>query len=189
MTIGILIALGLEAVVEWRHHVALASEARENILSEIRDNRRELEDVLKTTPKVIADQKLIVQLANDLLTKHNTAIHSVSLNFRRADLSKTSWSTAQSVSAISYMPYQEVKAYANVYELQDEYVRLEERTIDAGIAAIASLAQNEDPAKLQESQLRLIKETVLTSMSDLTAETQIGEALRKRYSQVLSKSR
>jgi hypothetical protein len=59
VTIGILIALGLESVVEWRHHISLASEARANIVSEIRDNRRELDDVLKTTPKIIADQQLV----------------------------------------------------------------------------------------------------------------------------------
>ncbi len=72
------------------------------------------------------------------------------------------------------------------YEMQEEYVRLEERTIDAGIAALAFFVEGEDPTKLQDSQLRSIKETVLASMSDLTAQTQIGEQLLKRYSQVLS---
>ena len=38
ITIGLLIALRLEATVEWRHHRSLASEAGENISHEIRDN-------------------------------------------------------------------------------------------------------------------------------------------------------
>jgi len=111
------------------------------------------------------------------------------LSFHRADLSQTSWTTAQSVGAISYMPYQEVKSYADAYELQNEYVRLEERTIDAGIAAITSFQGNEDPSKFEDAELRLLRDKVQTSMSDVTAQTQIGEELVKRYNRILKAAR
>ncbi len=185
VTIGILIALGLESVVEWRRHVAIATEARDNILNEIRDNRRELQDVLKTTPKVIANQRQIIQLADDLLITHRSTIRNVTVGFQRADLSGSSWATAQSVGAISFMPYQEVKSYANIYELQNEYVRLEERTLDASIAAMASFEQK-DPFKLPDPELRSMKDKVLTGMADVNAQTQIGEELLKRYSRILN---
>jgi hypothetical protein len=74
------------------------------------------------------------------------------------------------------MPYQEVKTYANVYELQDEYVRLAERTIDAGVAAMAWFAHDQDLTKLQDSQLALVKQTVLASMSDLRARHRLRSA-------------
>ena len=50
ITIGLLIALGLEAAVD-RHHVHLRHEADANILSEIRDNEHELSDVLGHIPR------------------------------------------------------------------------------------------------------------------------------------------
>jgi hypothetical protein len=40
VTIGILIALSLEGLVEWRHHRELVQEARANIADEIRDTAR-----------------------------------------------------------------------------------------------------------------------------------------------------
>ena len=42
ITIGILIALSLDGLLEWQHHRGLAREARSNILIEMRDNRRQL---------------------------------------------------------------------------------------------------------------------------------------------------
>ncbi len=50
VTVGILIALGLESLVEWRHHQTLANEARENIVSELKDNRAEVNGFLKGVP-------------------------------------------------------------------------------------------------------------------------------------------
>jgi len=38
VVLGILIALGMEGVVEWAHHRALVREARENIMVEIEKN-------------------------------------------------------------------------------------------------------------------------------------------------------
>src|ERR1041385_6630226 len=46
VTVGILIALSLEGLVEWRHQRSLVREARENIATEIQDNRKELQKTL-----------------------------------------------------------------------------------------------------------------------------------------------
>ncbi len=189
VTVGILIALGLESIVEWRHHVALASEARENILTEIRDNRRELQDSLKTTEQTLNNSRAAVEFANELLTTRKTSIKNLNLGWNRADLSKTSWATAQTTGAVNYMPYGEIKSYANAYELQDEYVRLEQRTIDEGVGALALFQQGGDPSKMPDPELRSLKERLLASMSSVTVKTQIGDELVKRYSQVLSQPR
>ena len=42
ITLGVLIALGLEGLVEWQHHRSLVREAREMIDREIEDNRKDL---------------------------------------------------------------------------------------------------------------------------------------------------
>src|SRR3569832_2140529 len=46
VTVGILIALSLEGLVEWQHHRSLIREARANIAAEIQDNRKELQKTL-----------------------------------------------------------------------------------------------------------------------------------------------
>ena len=50
ITLGLLIALGLEATVEWLHHRSLVREARENIRQEISENQRNLAAELKSLP-------------------------------------------------------------------------------------------------------------------------------------------
>lgn len=50
ITIGLLIALGLEASVESVHHRRLVREARENIFQEIRDNERNVARELNALP-------------------------------------------------------------------------------------------------------------------------------------------
>ena len=47
ITMGVLIALSLEDVTAWFHHRALVREARANIVSEIADNKKDLDDVLR----------------------------------------------------------------------------------------------------------------------------------------------
>ncbi|HEY6370818.1 MAG TPA: hypothetical protein VIX37_09580 [Candidatus Sulfotelmatobacter sp.] len=50
ITIGLLIALSLEASVGWVHDRRLVREARENIAQEIRDNRRSLTREMTALP-------------------------------------------------------------------------------------------------------------------------------------------
>ncbi len=55
VTIGILIALSLEGLVEWQHHRHLVAEARENIAEEIRDNSGELKHFLGSVAQIGRD--------------------------------------------------------------------------------------------------------------------------------------
>ena len=60
VTIGILIALSLEGLLEWHHHRALVQEARINLASEIRENRQHLEQGLTRAPD--AERRLNVTM-------------------------------------------------------------------------------------------------------------------------------
>ncbi len=63
ITLGLLIALGLESAAEWVHHKRLVREARENIAQEMRDNRGNLEKELAALP---AEQKQLDVVATAL---------------------------------------------------------------------------------------------------------------------------
>src|SRR5947209_9617740 len=105
ITAGILIALSLEGVLEWTHHRHLVRESRDNIHTELSENRRELEDAMakqKTTEQQLA--KFYTTLV-DLETKRGSITTNLQLNISLADLHRTSWNTAANTSAISYMPY------------------------------------------------------------------------------------
>jgi hypothetical protein len=185
VTIGILIALGLETLVEWKHHNDLAREAGENIVSELRDNKRELDGFLKGVPSTVKDQRTILRVIDDVLAKRKMNVHELRLSFHKAELRNASWSTAQAAGALSFMPYWEIKKYAGVYEAQNEFMRLGDRTIDAGIAAMNGFEAGGDPVTIPPDELRTERDKILSSLSALTAQSQVGEQLSRRYAEAL----
>jgi hypothetical protein len=59
------------------------------------------------------------------------------------------------------------------------------RAEDAYVSAIALLSQNNDPNSLQRAGLETERDRILTSVTMLTAETQVGEVLDKMYKELL----
>src|SRR3569832_1035601 len=120
VTVGILIALSLEGLVEWQHHRSLIREARANIAAEIQDNRKELQktmdrfdwmnkhlaDGAETVDAMTASWDPAVAAA---LFNATGAPTNVMSRWYVADLRDASHSTAQSTGALGYMDYSEVK--------------------------------------------------------------------------------
>src|SRR5262249_22797978 len=114
VTVGILIALGLEQGVEWYHHRELANEARETILSELRDNRNTIERQLTNFPKFRADAVKAFRFISDYKNHGKTDIQWTGAFYYSAPLRATSWSTAQTVGALAFLPYADVEKFANL---------------------------------------------------------------------------
>lgn len=188
VTIGILIALSLEGLLEWQHHRELVKEARANIISEIRDNRKDLEYFVKNVPQTEKDYKQALQLVGMRLTHQKLGDHySLHLGANLSDLNSTSWATAQAVGALSFMEYGEVKKYARVYQLQEEFLRLQQKNLDNMTSALAVFSEGKGPGELPEAELRAGRARILDSLSSLTIEQQIGQSMMKRYDEAIGK--
>jgi hypothetical protein len=185
VTIGILIALSLEGLVEWNHHRHLVRDARENIRTEIEDNQKELVGHLKQVERIRSEHRTILQWIADLRKSHKSSINSLSVSFSRAELASTSWSTAQVMGALSLMTYSEVKKDAALYQLQDEFVRLQTRAEDGAIASMALFTSHGDPSEATPAELNEEQTRVENSLTALLAEEQIGKQLNQRYSECL----
>jgi len=72
ITIGILIALSLEGLLEWAHHKTLVHEARENILTEVRKNKESIDNELAELKKREDELNHIVAVAYQLETAPNS---------------------------------------------------------------------------------------------------------------------
>ena len=129
ITIGLLIALGLESSVEWVHHRHVAREARENIFQEMRDNRQIVTAHLSAIPGETG-------YLNELLAAVNSPKNAQSekkiaqFNWMMPLLSESSWIAASSTGATSYMDYAEVKRYSQVYAVQSLYSSTMDRNIE-----------------------------------------------------------
>jgi hypothetical protein len=184
VTVGILIALSLEGLVEWHRHRELALEARTNIIGEIRANEKDLDGLLKAVPEIQKNQMAVLAFVQDMLTHGKSAAPTPQLSFRLAELNNTSWTTSQTVGALAFMPYAEVKSFAAVYQLQDEYLRLQVRAEDSMVTALSLFSVTKDLSSLSRPELDVEKERILTSISALTAESQIGGFLKKVYADI-----
>jgi hypothetical protein len=132
ITVGLLIALGLENAAEAVHHRHQRKEAETQIREEMAENRRSLlanaaglkveignmNKVLATLEAVSANQKLPGTLREG------------DLQFREGPMQDSAWRTANSTGALSYMDYGEVEKFSAAYKEQDLLQGVEEQTLN-----------------------------------------------------------
>lgn len=186
ITAGILIALSLDGLVQWRHHRELAHEARANIMSELRENQRELAKEIQELQKIDQQNQNLVGLVHQLQIDRKTRISELQYSFTLAELHSTSWNTAITIGAVSYMSYAEVKRYAEVYDLQREFESLQQRALAASldVQGLATLLQRK-PESLTAAELSDAERRMGTALANTRAMQQLAEPLNQRYQELL----
>lgn len=186
VTAGILIALGLEQTVEWYHHRELVAEARETILNEVRFNKKELDTQISRLPRFRSNTIDVLDFVTEILDRGKSDRHELHLAFSEARLQNTSWTTAQTVGAVAFMPYAEVGRYASVYRVQEDYLETQKRTQNVGVPAFSVFAPRNKLEKLSHSELEAERAQLMNLISSLTLELQIAGALNRSYDRLLS---
>ncbi len=118
ITIGLLIALGLEAGVEAIHHRRIVAEARENVRREIRGNQKAIPDNLGEIEadhkRMLADMTALRALRRDPNAKNI----SVTLAWKWSPPSDSAWKTARDTGALALMDSSTVQRHAEMYGKQ-----------------------------------------------------------------------
>jgi len=120
ITIGLLIALGLEAAVEALHHRHLREETRQNLRTEIQQNQvvfaKDMRALDGETRELKGDIALLQRLR-----AHQRAQPSEELHFAWGwdGTSATAWQTAKDTGALALMDNAVVQQYDAVYSQQD----------------------------------------------------------------------
>jgi hypothetical protein len=136
VTIGLFIALSLEAFVEHIHHIHLVREARENIRTEIEGDHTAAEEDLKLVQQAIDRAQSNID-AIHRLQAHPKDFHgslNSTLDFNSPDVA--AFRTARDTGALSYMPYSEVQRYSDLYFLADV---INTKALSTGDAVFQSL--------------------------------------------------
>lgn len=185
ITCGLLIALSLEALVEWGHHRALVREARENIRRELEDNKKATVEDVKN---VDGDhQRFLANLKAERSLRADPKGHySINSTLQWSGPSDAAWTTARDTGALAFMPYAEVQRYADVYKQQElvnaEAVRLFRQQVEAIAPTLTE--ESGPPAKGPEFD-RLLHDTA-TIVIDLQVLNQLATQLRDQYTTVLN---
>ena len=138
ITIGLLIALSLEGLVEWQHHRHLVHEAEASLHAEIQNNAKGLPDTIADLHKQQDSLKHDVTVLKYLIKNRKMPEHEhMSIHFGISTFDDVSWKTAQTTTALSYMSYAQAQEYANIYSTQDELFASEQQAARDSILSLA----------------------------------------------------
>jgi hypothetical protein len=185
ITIGLLIALGLEGYAEHWKQRELKKDADTKLRQEIRDNAQEIALVHKANASEQANLKSIVDFMSARKKNEPYDTRQIRLDFTVGDLKSASWKTAAATGALGFMEYDHVQRYSSVYQLQDKYSALQDQTIDEFLQLQSYVIFGFDTEKISPVDAASAELDTRRALAHLTAMDQVGAALAMEYDAVL----
>jgi len=193
ITTGILIALSLEGALEWSHHRELVGETRVRLQDEIRGNQESVQIVLKG----LAPARMRFTRAIDLASRMSSpgALEEAEPLFNPvrggsllsgmsfAFFNTAAYTTAEVTGAFGFMDYSETVRYADTYDLQALYVRMQdgiEKDLFAAATLGSSLLTKPTPTEIED-----VKRQLRLALGGLAIIENLANDLNERYSRVL----
>ncbi|NYF91701.1 hypothetical protein RBB79_18740 [Tunturiibacter empetritectus] len=98
-----------------------------------------------------------------------------------------SWRTAQSTTALSYMPYARAEEYANIYTTQTELYNAEQQAARDAILSLAPFMNMEEKGPdLTEAQASDMKQKIEVLQGQLTLVESFMNTLDREYKKFLT---
>lgn len=189
ITIGLLIALSLEGLVEWQHHRHLAHEAEASLHAEIKGNAAGVADALAALHENESKLKKDVDLLKHIAAvKHRSNQSFLAINVSIVTFDTVSWKTAQSTGALSYIPYDMDKDYAGIYSTQNELEESDKQAARDFIVSLGPFLDADDPADpdLTQAQAEDIMRNIETLQGQLLLVDGLLRSLDGQYKRFLA---
>jgi cell division protein FtsB len=142
ITIGLLIALGLEAGVEALHHRHQREEAETLIRQEIQNNLTKLRDGAPEATAELHQMTHVLQTLEARAQSQPGVIHENDFIFRESPMQDAAWRTANSTGALTLMDYAEVERFSDVYKELALLQSMEEQALDDYLELLPILANH-----------------------------------------------
>jgi hypothetical protein len=133
ITIGLLIALGLEATVEWAHHKHQAQQALELLKQEVDRNRVVLENDMRSGDLGERNHRAALAVLQRLRLGTRSPDDRLIFVRKFDPFGSTAWNVAHESGAAAYIPYELMARYGDVYEAQ----QLNQRCCDVRLRRVA----------------------------------------------------
>lgn len=184
ITIGLLIALGLEGSVEWVHHRHLARDARENIFQEIRANQQDVQRQLNALPAEEKRLDEILSWADDV--QHGRPHRPIGdFAWTSVLLSDSAWTATSTTGAIGFMDYDEVKRYSELYAIQKITASIFDSNLQGRHEMNVFLVRMEAPGKLSDAEYESGKRIIVSQKLRVLEFRELDSALNDRYTKLL----
>jgi hypothetical protein len=154
ITIGLFIALMLQAAVESLHHRHLVRDARENLRREIQINRKRYAENVHNLDKNRRQLARDIDELRDLRSGKSIDKTTLSWGWDWNSYSDAAWKTARDTGAVSYMSSDLINGYTEVY-VQQEFVDTQAIAIvNDEPKAAAPLRIAKDPSALSPGDIQ-----------------------------------
>jgi hypothetical protein len=181
ITIGLFIALTLQAGVESIHHHHLVREARENLRREIEINRKHYAENVQNHEKNRRQLAHDIDVLRDLRSGKPLEKNALVWGWAWNGFIDASWKTARDTGAVSYMSFDLINAYAQVY-LQQDYVNTQALAMindEPKSAAFLTIAK--EPSALSPSDIQSMLISLAESDIKLATLQDIMKPLDEMY--------
>jgi hypothetical protein len=187
ITIGLLIALGLEGCVEWFHHRHVMHQAQESLQAEIKANASGMQARFEALQKQQEQMKQDVAVLTKIIANPGVANHdSLNLSFDISGFDNVSWATAQQTGAVAYMSYTVARQYSDIYSEQSEIdaqTQLAVRDLSVAVGPLLN-AKSGDPLPSAEDA-KLMKQHIETLQGQLYLLDSLLHTMDKAYKKFL----
>ena len=129
ISVGLLIAVGIEGCVERHQHHELARDAKEMLRKEIEGNAKKMADTLVDIDKYQANVKESMDTVTRFAqhSKDKNQHGSITYNYSFPEWDNTAWTTAQTTGALGFMPYNEANQFSRIYVAQHSVAIAQEK--------------------------------------------------------------
>ena len=188
ITIGLLIALGLEAAVETLHHRHIVREARENIRREIEQNEQAADQDLAHLKTNSSNMEANIQKVRALrANKHALEHGEMTFAFTWSSFNDSAWTSARDSGALTYMPTEEVQRYDDLYERQAVIATQVITDFTQETELSAPFTMETDPANFTPEEIATLLRGCAVTATRLYTLHQIVEQLGHSYAEALKK--
>lgn len=187
VTAGVLIALSVDTVRQWRADEALATQARQNILSEIRQNKERLERSLTQLQNNRQAYIDTYRAAENVLAGQPHGLEKIQLNNNAASLTDAAFSTAEVTGAFGQMTYDEVRRFAGLYAVQQRFSATEDQ-FSGVLSDITGMLMMVELQKMSRADLDQVKRGLERALGSMTSREIAGQLLDRAYAAFLKEA-
>ena len=175
ITIGLLIALALEAAVQSLHHRHMVTEARANLAREIVENQRLYTQNLHNVQTQLMQLERNMEQLRELRAGKTPEHFDLRWKFDWNGFVESAWMSARDSGAIGYMPPEVIEEYSGLYR-QQTFVNEAGVSVffdQAKAAAPLLTAKNKDPKDLLPGDIQ----AMLLSAAELEGRVKTLQAI------------
>lgn len=180
ITLGLLIALGLEDIVEWGHNKHLVHTAEANLKAELIANRKTLADDLR----VLNENQRQMESDLSILSTYKTTNHAskeLTFYWEWNSPASAAWDTARNTGAVALMNYETAETYSDIYAQQASVSAQAGAFIRDIYRTAAPLEGGQKLGELKPPQVDAMIANAQQTISDLKYLRDLSESLGRLY--------